>query len=86
MENDIENNSIQPSSELDEFHYHEAVDRTFLINLMIQELLLNHPVFEKHEKIRELTEQAQDLLGDVYQIIGNLEHKKQHPDTTISDE
>ena len=83
MENEIKNNTIQPSSELDEFHYHEALDRTHLIASMIEEFLLNHPVFEKHNHLRESAEKAQELIVDTYQSIGALEHLKQ---TSIEDE
>ena len=79
MENDDKQKSIQPSSELDEFHYHEALDRSFLVASMIDELLLKHPVFEKHETLRESAEKAQELLAEVYQTIGYLELKKQIP-------
>lgn len=79
MENEIKNNSIQPSSELDEFHYHEALDRTHLIASMIEEFLLSHPVYEKHNHLRESAENAQELIANAYQSIGALEHLKQIP-------
>lgn len=58
---------------LDEFYYHEALDRAYLINSMIDDFLLKHPVIKKHKKIRIKTKKALSLLLEVYQRLGNLE-------------
>ena len=76
METQTENDSIQQSNELDEFHYHEALDRSHMISSMIEEFLIQHPVFEKHNHLRESAEKAQKLIIDSYQSIGALEHLK----------
>ena len=60
---------------LDNFHYHEALDRTHSINIMIDELLLNHPVINKHNELLDNVEKANQLLLDVYQRIGILQHE-----------
>jgi hypothetical protein len=60
------------NKKLDEFHYHEALDRTYLINTMIYEFILNHPVIKKHKKVRKKTKKALSLLLEVYQELGNL--------------
>lgn len=61
---------------LDEFHYHEAIDRTWVITDMMDTYLLAHPVINKNKKLKNKVQQAQHLLLDVYQIIGNLEPQK----------
>lgn len=35
---------------LDPFHYHEVIDRLYILNCNIQDFLLDHPVVEKHKK------------------------------------
>lgn len=60
------------SVDIDDFHYHEALDRTHLISLMIDETLLNHPVINKHKGLLENIQEAQKLLDNSYQHIGTL--------------
>ena len=52
---------------LDDFHYHESLDRTYLIAQMMDDFLLSHPVFKKHKKLRKDVEKAQMILAEVYQ-------------------
>ena len=63
---------------LDEFHYHEALEKTHLFNCIINEYLTNHIVIQKHPKIKEKLEKVEDLLGEVYQIIGTLRFELFH--------
>ncbi len=58
---------------LDEFHWHEAADRTNMITSMMQDFLLDHPVFTQDQSLREKIKQAQSLLFKAYQEIGNKE-------------
>jgi len=60
---------------VDQFHYHEALDRTYLVGNMGEEFLLLHPVFLKHKKLKKKVEKALALLAEVYQEVGYLEHK-----------
>lgn len=64
------------SKKLDEFHYHEALDRTHVCLSIIDDNLLKHPVIQKHKKLKIRVELAQDILVEVYQRIGGLELKK----------
>jgi len=57
---------------LDDFHYHEALDRSYIIENIIEELLINHAVFKKHKKLRKKVVKAQTLLTEVYQEVGSL--------------
>ena len=51
---------------LDEFHYHEALDRTHLICNIMEEQILTHPVFEKHKDLKKAMEDAIDSVYSVY--------------------
>jgi len=55
---------------LDEFHYHEALDRSFCVADIIENMLVTHPVVMKHKKIKKLVEKAQKNILEAYQEIG----------------
>ena len=55
---------------LDEFHYHEALDRTNLICDILEQQILPHPVFEKHEDLKKEMEDAIGVLYKVYSKVG----------------
>lgn len=57
-------------SEFDEFHYHEVIDRCHVINSMIDDHLLSHPVIDEDVRLREKIEKAQRLISEVYQEVG----------------
>lgn len=57
---------------LDEFHYHEAMDRTCMIAETIDQHLMQHPVFKVEKEFAEKVEQASMLLAEAYQIIGSI--------------
>jgi len=54
------------------FHYHEALDRSFIVGQMIDSFLINHPVIRKHKKLRKKVERAATLIYDTYQEVGNI--------------
>lgn len=64
-------------NELDDFHYHEALDRLTIIGEMIERLLIDHPVLEEHRDLRDTVEKAEDLIGDAYLSIGDIIYKRQ---------
>lgn len=61
-------------NKLDEFHYHEALDRTYLIGSMVNDTLTTHPVYKKHKKLKKKINKVEDLLAELYQEMGDLEH------------
>ena len=65
--------------ELDDFHYHEALDRTFLVTQVFSDFVLDHPVIEKHKDVQKLLADAGTKLGRAYQLIGQYayEHGKE---------
>jgi hypothetical protein len=61
---------------LDEFYFHEAADRSHIIICMIQDYILDHPVFCQVQELKEKAEKAQELFGEIYQDIANVEEKQ----------
>lgn len=54
---------------LDEFHYHEILDRTHVIMSNIDHHLLQHPVAKLDKEICRRIEYGVDSLAEAYQII-----------------
>lgn len=63
---------------IDEFHYHEIMDRTHVILCTIEDHLITHVGMT--EEMKTLTDQAMNCLAHVYQMAGqksfDLERKK----------
>ena len=47
---------------LDEFHYHEVMDRTYIIAEIIDQHLVQHPVFKAEKEFAEIQLKLQALL------------------------
>lgn len=63
---------------LDQFHYHEALDRASIICDNIDNHLLQHPVCKLDKEVSEKVEEALSSLWEAYQILGsrNMECQK----------
>lgn len=59
----------------DEFHYHEAMDRLFTIQTMINEMLVDHPAIAAHGALQAKILCADEFLADAYQACGQLRHE-----------
>ena len=57
---------------LDEFHYHEALDRAYIVESILNTHLAEHPVIQQHKDLKDKIEKAQELIIEVYQEIGSL--------------
>ena len=57
--------------ELDEFHYHELLDRLHVTMSNIDDHLQQHPVAKLNTDIKDLISEAQDKLWEAYQITAN---------------
>lgn len=57
-------------------HYLELMDRLHIVMSTIHEHCLEHPVAKKDKRINSLLNKAIEDLWDAYQIVGELEHKK----------
>jgi hypothetical protein len=67
---------------LDAGYYHEALDRAYealdrayIVANIIEDVLVEHPVFMKHKKLRKGIKKAQRLILKAYQLVGGLEYK-----------
>lgn len=65
--------SDQAMSIPDNFHWHEALDRSCICMEMVDRLLLSHPAIESSDELKEKTETAHRLLYEIYQTIGSRE-------------
>ena len=57
---------------LDEFHYHEALDRTSMICDVLSDQVMGHPVFQQNKYLKDELELAINTLYAVYCEIGKL--------------
>lgn len=61
---------MSTKKQLNKSHYHEATDRIFLIQCVIDDHLQKHPVFKKEKEWAKQLEKVQDILGELYQLTG----------------
>ena len=57
---------------LDEFHYHEVMDRLTLISDVLDRHILSHPICDKHPEIQEMINKILDDIVDVYSKVSNI--------------
>jgi hypothetical protein len=55
---------------LDQFHWHEALDRTHIICENIDNNLLQHPVCKLDKEVSKKVDQALTTLYEAYQLMG----------------
>ncbi|MCK9549166.1 hypothetical protein [Aquamicrobium sp.] len=60
-------------------HYHEALDRAHTINVMIEELLVDHPAIAAHKDLLEALDELQENGANLYQAIGVYFHTTEAP-------
>lgn len=68
---------------LDSYHYHEAIDRTYLATNFIDENLAQHPVYQKHEELKTKIDEIITDLVQLYQLIGNLDDTREENEKDI---
>jgi hypothetical protein len=56
---------------LDEFHYHEMLDRLHVMMAMADDHLQQHPVAKLETEVASHISSAVDHLWHAYQLIGN---------------
>ena len=57
-------------SKLDDFHYHEVLDRSDMILSIISEHLLAHPIVAENKEYKVLVDRAIDSIYELYQSVG----------------
>jgi hypothetical protein len=60
---------------LDEFHRHEALDRAFVFIEQFTSHVASHPVISTDADLSDLSNQIEEVLGELYQRIGGLKNK-----------
>lgn len=69
--------------EINDGHYLELLDRTYIVLSNVQDHLIDHPLAQKKKKIRKKLKSAGMILADAYQDLGHLMSKiatKEHDD------
>jgi len=56
---------------LDDFHYHELLDRLHVIMCTIDEHIQQHPAAKLDTELNSLISAAQDKLWEAYQLTGS---------------
>lgn len=54
-------------------HYTELLDRSNLVAELIENKLITHPLCDHHPDIRKKYQEAQVLILEAYQMVGELE-------------
>lgn len=57
---------------LDKFHYHEALDRCYIVANIIEDLLIEHPVISKNKFLRKKIRKSQKNIMKAYTKIGGM--------------
>lgn len=60
---------------LDKGFYLEATDRSYIVANMMEDVLIEHPVFIKHKELRKRVKKAQKLILEAYQLVASVEAK-----------
>lgn len=60
---------------LDEYHYHEAIDRLGIIQTMIADFLIDHPAIAAHAVLQAKVLGADEFLEVANQECGRLRHE-----------
>lgn len=71
----IEEEDDQP---INEGHYFEIMDRASVALDSLYQFVGSHPLMRQEPRLRELYEQAESVLADLYQEAGRLEFER-HP-------
>lgn len=61
---------------LDQFHYHEALDRLHVVMSTINDHILQHPVCKLEKKVGNKVDKALILLFEAYQEVGEISHTR----------
>lgn len=65
-------NLNEDPEELTDLHYHELLDRTYIMISDIENKLINHLASETNKEILDKLEAANNMLSEAYQIIGGV--------------
>lgn len=66
------NYPTKPKKKINTGEYDEACDRAYVVMNLVEDILVKHPVFQKHKKMKKAISQIQDKLFELYQVSGGL--------------
>jgi len=66
-------------------HYLELMDRLYNQAYMIETFICNHPLTKKKKKISKLADDACMLLTEAYQLVGEIEQKRNEKNNPIAE-
>jgi hypothetical protein len=72
--------------ELDEFHAHEALDRTFVIRDQFEMFVVEHPFIMQNEDLANEAEKISSSFFDFYQAVANKSWKMFKKENTSESE
>lgn len=61
---------------LDEFHLHEALDRTHVLLSAFADHVAEHPFIRQDRELRRMANRLVDQMSDLYQAIGQRGGRK----------
>jgi hypothetical protein len=59
-------------SDIDNYSYHEALDRTHILLSNLENTLGTHPVILADSNVKELYEKTVENLAELYQVLGRI--------------
>lgn len=59
------------TAELDSYHYHEVMDRLYVLMEMVDNVVANHPVIEQNVDFVSMVENIQEYLVQLYTEVSN---------------
>ena len=69
--------NIKPHKKLDSGYYHEYLERAHVGGNILENIFVEHSVYEKHPVIRKMVDQIISECADLYQLAGYLMYKKE---------
>ena len=54
------------------YHYHELLDRTYILGNMVDEHLIGHPAVDANPEIKKKVRKVSRLLTEIYNLSGGL--------------
>lgn len=64
-------------NKINDGHYLELMDRLHNQAYMIETFICNHPLTLKKRRLRNLVNDACMLLAEAYQVVGEMDYKRQ---------
>ena len=66
---------IETPEKLDKYHYHEALDRSYLICDQFYEYVENHPVIQQNLELKNKASEILTILYNFYCQVGDVGQK-----------